>query len=484
MARARKAVQRRTPWRSRESVLYTLADQDVSRSLDITEFGVGGRDPSWNLYADSFFSANGKAFESLDLRTQFVTSANTVGLRLKSGGSIGAVPLRSPDTRKICGGVVVHPRYGWDGIGPVLQLTGWSAHPRILPMPLVPGSAREVPPWVLAGPVLQRLSNLLREMRRGFHFTEDVPDSPRGQIVWNRYISEYASCGALHRVPCRYPDLGRDLLLRSYIRWGVTRVQQSLVPHALSDSVARRLVEDANALLYDLRDVGERAPSHWQIDQFTRTGLVSVALTQGLQALGWVADERGLAGATENDGLAWSLPMHELFERWVERITRDWAHEIGAEVKTGRQLQTIVPIEWEAGAQSSMKSLIPDLVLRLGETVVVVDAKYKGHFEELDETRWMELEEELRAEHRHDIHQILAYAALFEAKQIVAILAYPMRSATWARLAEAGRTVSRATLRAAGRSVTLAIAGLPLQVPQTSSLRDITSGLAATMIGA
>lgn len=475
MPRTRRAAARKlSEWSRRENLLYTLSDQSVSSLLSASDFGVAGRDQSWNAHADGFIAANREAFDSLELTTEIVPTANEIGLRLRSGGSIGAIPLRAPDTRKIRGGVVVAPRFGWDGIGRVLQLTGWAARPRVLQMPLVPGSAREVPPWVLAGPVLQRLEELLREMRRGFHFTEEVRESPRGQILWNLYASEQAGRAAFHRIPCRYPDLGRDQLLRSYVRWGVTRVRQSLLPHATADVIARSLVENADSLLYDLRDVGERTPSHRQIEEFSRTGLPSAILKQGLQALGWVVDERGLAGTTENDGLAWSLPMHELFERWVERIARAWAHEIGAEVRTGRQLQTVVPIEWEAGAHSSMKALVPDVVLRHGDTVYVIDAKYKGHFQELDDTRWMELQEELRNEHRHNIHQILAYAALFDAPNVVAILAYPMHSATWARLSERGGSVTRAQLHASGRSLSLALAGVPIQLSGGANLANVT----------
>lgn len=53
--------------------------------------------------------------------------------------TVGAVPLRSPDTRKVAGGVVVRPRFGWNGIGPLLQQIGWVASPQVLEMPLVPG---------------------------------------------------------------------------------------------------------------------------------------------------------------------------------------------------------------------------------------------------------------------------------------------------------------------------------------------------------
>jgi 5-methylcytosine-specific restriction endonuclease McrBC regulatory subunit McrC len=168
--------------------------------------------------------------------------------------------------------------------------------------------------------------------------------------------------------------------------------------------------------------------------------------------------------------------MHMLFERWIEHVVRLWARGFGGEVRSGYAKQTNISVQWSGPARSSITSLVPDLVVRHANTVFVIDAKYKGHFQDLDESRWIALSEELRAEHRHDVHQVLAYAALFEAQDIVSVLAYPMHARTWERLAAHGRTVSRATLATGGRTVTLALAGIPMVIPldhdQHSLIRD------------
>jgi hypothetical protein len=449
----------------RSRALYTLSDQSYSPSIPITDFREprSRADHGWNHHAESFIAANRASLDALDIDPIFAPSEGEISLRLKTSGMIGAVPLDAPDTRQIGGGVVVRPRFGWNGIGPVMQRTGFAARPQMLELPLVPGSAKEVPPWVLAGPLLQRLESLLREIRRGFEVFEEVRETPRGQILWNRYATHTAR-GELHRFPCRYSDLGLDLRLRSFIRWGVTRVRDTLVPYAAGDAIARVLSEQSQKLLEELREVPAAVPSHRQLDEFLRMTLGSNVLRQGLQALGWIVDERGLAGASASDGLSWSLPMHELFEHWVERLVRDWARERGADVKTGREMQTVVPIEWESAAQASMKTLVPDFVVRHGDEVIVIDAKYKGHFQDFDEAQWMEMADEVRSEHRHDLHQILAYAALFETPSITAMLVYPMHATTWTRLATAGRTTTRATIHAFGRQLQLRIVGVPLEI--------------------
>ncbi len=383
--------------------------------------------------------------------------------------------MRSPDTHKIAGGIVVRPRFGWDGIGPLLASIGWVASPQVLEMPLVPGSAREIPPWVLAGPVLQRLASLLREIRSGFRMHEEVRQNPRGQIVWKRYVTEQMGRGAFHQLPCRFPELGPDVILRSYLRWGLEKVHRSLIPYAVVDIVARRLAMQAEELIYGVKDSAARVPDKHNLVQLTKAvGLPSQILMRGIQALGWIVDERGLAGSSETDGLAWSMPMHRLFECWVENITRAWAHEFGGQVLAGRADETVVPINWDRGSHTSMKTLIPDLVVRHENHVFVIDAKYKAHFQEMDETRWLALSEEMREEHRHDLHQILAYSSVFDGPEITAVLVYPMHSQTWERLADYDRTVAKATLSSGGRPVNLALVGLPLQIPPDKSIASIT----------
>jgi hypothetical protein len=228
-------------------------------------------------------------------------------------------------------------------------------------------------------------------------------------------------------------------------------------------------------LLFDLQDTPPRSPDRRILNLLLRgTGLPSEILAKGLEALGWIVDERGLAGRSESDGLAWALPMHELFERWTGKIVRTWAQGFGGEVQSAHANQTSVPVRWTGPAHSSVTSLIPDFVVTHGKRVYVVDAKYKGHFQELDESRWMALAEELREEHRHDVHQILAYAALFDAEEVVSVLVYPMHARTCVRLSESGKTIAKATLVAGGRSVTLALAGVPMMMPLDHGLHSLT----------
>ena len=81
--------------------------------------------------------------------------------------------------------------------------------------------------------------------------------------------------------------------------------------------------------------------------------------------------------------------------------------------------------------------------------------------------------EELRAEHRHDLHQVLAYAATSDADQITSVLVYPMLLPTWQRLVERNRTLTAATIAVGGRVLRLVLMGIPIQMPGPASVREL-----------
>jgi hypothetical protein len=216
-----------------------------------------------------------------------------------------------------------------------------------------------------------------------------------------------------------------------------------------------------------LGDVSAAVPRRNRLRRLVGDRLVDHALRQGLEAIGWVVDERGLGGGREQDGIAWQLPLDSLWESYVEAITRREAALTGADVRVGRLRETVFPLRWTGVGHGSLGHLTPDIVVRRGRAVHVIDAKYKGHLADLDDEGWRRFTDDERDVHRADVHQILAYAALYDADEITATLTYPLRRSTWDTLAARGRDVSRADLLHGGRRIRLELRGLPFgEMPQ------------------
>lgn len=445
----------------KQAPLYQAVDHGPAITLSPQLFAPPQRDGGWGSYAEAFLRFNQPAFHALDIKAEAHAGIGGFSIRLTPGGKTGAVPLRSAQTGRVVGGLLVSPRFGWSGVGRVLAETGWPALPEFLPLPMVPGSGREVPPWVLAGPVLARLEAMLHRLQRGYQQRETVLGSPRGRILWNRYIAESLVRGQWHCVPCRFPDLGHDPLLRSYARWVLERVHADLVRVGRGDPVAAGLATVAHNLLDTLTDVQPQRPRRHELDHWGRRRLADEALRLGIEAMAWVEEERGLGGGRERDGLAWALSLETLWEAYVEAVVRREAKLIGGEVKVGRLGETVVPIAWQDPVRRSLGHLAPDIVVRRGRTIHVIDAKYKAHFADLDEVGWRRFTDEEKAVHRADFHQILAYAGSFDAEDITATLVYPLPQRTWSNVAATCCDTISAEIVQGGRRIQLNLVGLP-----------------------
>jgi 5-methylcytosine-specific restriction endonuclease McrBC regulatory subunit McrC len=317
----------------------------------------------------------------------------------------------------------------------------------------------------MAGPILARLESLLKSLTPGYREMEEILLKPRGRVIWSRYLSRSLIHGAWHHLPCSFPDLETDPLLRRHIRWALEKMQRSLFASGGIDSVAMALVALAVRLIESLTDVSPLMPRREELDRYLMgKRLLGEALQLGIEAITWIIDERGLGGGNERGGLAWKLALERLWENYVESVYRKEAAKVGGEVKVGRLGETVFPLQWSDPAHRTLGHLVPDIVIRRGRSVHVIDAKYKAHLAEIDDAGWRQLEQETRESHRADLHQILAYASLYEADEVLATLVYPLRSSTFTDLQQQNRDYSIAELLYGGRHIRLELRGIPFGV--------------------
>jgi 5-methylcytosine-specific restriction endonuclease McrBC regulatory subunit McrC len=153
-------------------------------------------------------------------------------------------------------------------------------------------------------------------------------------------------------------------------------------------------------------------------------------------------------------------------------------------MKVGRKRETTYLINWEPPYLGSQKSLAPDIWLEWDAATLIVHAKYKRHWEELQQHSWWRVEAELREQHRSDLLQVLAYANLARTSRVIVCLAYPCSPASWTSLRERGRLVHRAELTAGSRAVQIWLTAVPMATtveqiafPLADDVRKMISGV-------
>jgi hypothetical protein len=396
------------------------------------------------------------------VEAQVVRHRGEPHLALRTGTRIGAIPLQSPITGRADFGLIVHPRFPWSGIGDLLAGTGFRVTPELLPLPTLPQSERRIPPWVLASVMLRRLEALLAATTRRFVTSEGDLRAPRGSVDWQSYATTRVPYGRALAVPCRFPDLRDDETLRAAIHWTVRRHRASLLAAPEAGRVAHELIALCDRLIARLAGTPPKVPDARLRSAWRRQPLMPQVFSEGIHAIDVTVEERGLAGPSDLAGLAWRLDMAAFFEAWVEAIAHQTARRIGAQVRSGRAGSTRVALDWHPPGSGSQGSLLPDVVMVRDDLVVILDAKYKRHARDIDRLGWSGVSESLREEHRADLLQALAYAALFDAPRIMTLLLYPATPVDLRALQERRRTEAIARVRVADRNLELGLVGVPL----------------------
>jgi hypothetical protein len=427
--------------------------------------GPSPRDPTPQIarLARQFIERNRGLLANIGVVVEPHFDGCAVELSIRTDTRIGAVPLLSPTTGKPDYGLIIRPRFPWPGLGAMLGVMGWRIVPTPLRLPLLPRSERKIPPWVLSAIVLVRLRALLDRLQRHFEIVAEERRAPRGSVDWAGYATRNASRGAFLDVPCRFPDLRDDRDLRGAIAFTLRKQIQSLQSQRMAGVFILGLLALGQSLLERVRDTPPRPPTPRNLEAWLRGPLRTEVFRDGLQAIEWTVDDRGLAGLSDLEGLPWVLPMDAFFEAWMETVLAGVARRIGGSLRTGRRRQTIAALNWEPPYLGSQRFLLPDLILERGDTTIIADAKYKEHWEEMSKHAWGELDAELRERHRLDLLQVLGYANLAATRRVIVCLAYPCRPATWASLEERGRLFHRAALAAGPRRVEILLTAVPMQ---------------------
>jgi hypothetical protein len=240
-------------------------------------------------------------------------------------------------------------------------------------------------------------------------------------------------------------------------------IQKDLNKCSSGDRISFGLSSLVLRLLDYLQDVVAKKPLRAELDTFFGSSLSGgPVFREGINAMGWIVDERGLGGGQDYDGLSWVLQLDSLWERYVEQQKREEAALTGGQVLAGRLGETTVPIQWNIRSHRALGHLIPDIIVKTKDGIEIIDAKYKSHFAALDADGWRRFSDDTKESLRADIHQVLAYASVFESSvKTTATLVYPVTQTLYDELKVLSQDIVAAKIPVGTRLKELRLQAMP-----------------------
>lgn len=350
-------------------------------------------------------------FDFLGVVPHIEGSGKDVSLSFKSDRFIGAIPLRSPDTGKQIGDFVVRPRYTsvtdqfLEYVEIVSLLESEIAPEFKHSIPLLSHNSLKPPVYLEAMKFVKLLEEAVRINWRKFQTTTKLYRYPKSQVNWKKYVEKEFDPTKRLLFPCHNNILSK-LHSEFFELKYVYSIAKSEINSVKTPQHIKYQFQDVFVYLDSfLYDFSEKPTTELHI-HYSDPVIIKELKNQG---------NKFLKGNIE-EITAWRIDFSLLFERYVQYLFGQISLEIGATQLNNykiRQYSGVKP-PW------SLSYLEPDIVLMKNELEIIVDAKYKSHLFNLRGTT-----EELKEEHRKDLHQLLAYTTFTRSENKIGILCYP-----------------------------------------------------------
>ncbi|MBN9296296.1 MAG: hypothetical protein J0I41_04745 [Filimonas sp.] len=361
-------------------------------------------------YLQKFIDYNSAQFKFIGVQPYIIGSDQSTALAFRSSSFIGSIPLRASDTGKQIGDFVVMPRFTgrdrFEDYIEILDLLGTAISPEVIDsLPLASGKNFRPPLYLEAVKFIAALEKLTTRPWRKFDNMETVSHQPMGQINWTKYINREYKVENRLKFPAKQNVLSKFHTEYSEVRYVFDICKSEL----LSANTPQRI---KNTLRNKLTFLEERLYHHKPkvtnkiIIRFSDSPTVRACKIQANKILNF-----SLADST-----AWRVDFSDVFEKFIQYIFREAAKETGGRLFANFKFHAKASkhYSWE------LKHIEPDAIFQKENMLVFIDAKYKSNlYNKFDQSEF------LKADHRLDLHQLMAYSSFSKTDAKFGFLCYP-----------------------------------------------------------
>ena len=361
-------------------------------------------------YLQKFTIYNSELFNFLGVQPLISGTDQNTSLSFRTSNFIGSIPLRSSDTGKQIGDLVVVPRFSgqnrYEDYIEILNLLDSQISPDVIDsLPLVSGRNFRPPLYLEAIKYITLLEQLIKKSWRKFDNIEKDLQNPSGQVNWNKYALNEAKVENRVKYPTRVNVLNQFHNEYSEIRYVFDLCKKELdspnTPFKIKSTIKPRLISLEEKLYH-------HKPKN--------TNQITISYSDSPL----VKECKRVANKILNKDLfsstAWRVDFSEVFERFIQHIFKEISKEIGGKLFENYRFQskTTKRFAWQ------LRYLEPDAIYQKENITIFIDAKYKSNmYNKFDQSI------KLKEDHRHDLHQILAYSSFEKLSSKNSFICYP-----------------------------------------------------------
>lgn len=360
-----------------------------------------------------FLSYNKELLDFLGVTPSITGHDKDVAISFRTSQYVGTIPLRAPDTGKQIGDFVVVPRYlsQRDRFADYVEILNLLEH-RIEPqfvdsIPLASGYNFRPPLYFEAVLYVNEMAAFTKRSWRRFRVVEKIERQPNSGINWKHYTEHVHDPRRRIEFPSRKNILSELHTEYKQLKYVYELAIAEIMTPGTPSRIKATTLNMTSYLNERLGNISSEKATEIPIRLSDPSAVKSIkkAANRILQK-------------DVHQGKAWRVDFSEVFERFVQHIFQKVAHESGGVLfdnirfrTHGKHLPT-----W------TLSHLEPDAVLQKDDQLFFIEAKYKAHL--LNRASESEY---LKEEHRHDLHQVMAYSSFDMTEKKHVFLVYPSR---------------------------------------------------------
>jgi len=351
----------------------------------------------------TFINFNKKAFDFMGIDASIEEENNISRLRIKTSNYTGAIPLLSPATGKPCGDLIVKPRYG-ENIADLVMSLKDIITPEYCPNLILCSEIVSNPPiYFECFNYLVKFQEAINCNWRKFTSVTEIQKRPSSSTNWGKYSVTSANPQRAFEYENR-----RNILSFSHEEWQYLTYVLKLAILEIEDS--RTPFQLRSKYLESISKLNRYLNTHPHKE--IKELFIHSSDPNTIKALKEIGNR--ILSVKTSILRAWRLDFADFFEKYIQYVFSQTCINIGATTYNNKRYS----IHGNRPAWC-LKYLEPDLLVRKGERIITIDAKYKAHMYNSAPS------EVLKESFRNDLHQVIAYSAFTGENEKFVFLVYP-----------------------------------------------------------